>query len=110
MRYTKVRSRDKITDMTAAFCGTITNGGRRAGYYFNLQYLNNYYNPAKLTQYSTWYAYWGSNKPGSNVWSHATTMAVPKQYNMWQFTSRGKIPGIKGNVDCDLLLSPSIKR
>ena len=110
MRYTKVRSRDKITDMTAAFCGTITNGGRRAGYYFNLQYLNNYYNPAKLTQYSTWYAYWGSNKPGSNVWAHATTMAVPKQYNMWQFTSRGKIPGIKGNVDCDLLLSPSIKR
>ena len=110
MRYTKVRSRDKITDMTAAFCGTITNGGRRAGYYFNLQYLNNYYNPAKLTQYSTWYAYWGSNKPGSNVWAHAYTMAVPKQYNMWQFTSRGKIPGIKGNVDCDLLLSPSIKR
>jgi GH25 family lysozyme M1 (1,4-beta-N-acetylmuramidase) len=29
---------------------------------------------------------------------------------MWQFTSRGKINGIKGNVDCDLLLNPAIRK
>lgn len=110
MRYTKVSSRSKITNMTAAFCNAITNGGYRAGYYFNLHYLNSYYSPAKLTKYCTWYAYWGTNKPGSGVWTHADTMTTPTQYDMWQFTSRGKIDGIKGNVDCDLLLDSSIKK
>ena len=110
MRYTKVKSRNRITEMTAAFCNAITNGGYRAGYYFNLQYLNNYYSPAKLTRYATWYAYWGTNKPGSATWTHANTMTTPTQYDMWQFTSRGKINGIKGTVDCDLLLDPSIRK
>lgn len=110
MRYTKVKSRDKITDMTAAFCSTITNGGYRAGYYFNLTYYNKYYNPSRLTKYATWYAYWGSNKPGSSVWAHADTMTTPTQYDMWQFTSHGKINGIKDYVDCNLLLNPSIKK
>lgn len=110
MRYTKVKSRSKITDMTAAFCSTITSGGYRAGYYFNLHYLNSYYNPSKLTKYATWYAYWGTNRPSSAVWTHADTMTTPTQYDMWQFTSRGKINGIKGYVDCDLLLDPSIRK
>jgi GH25 family lysozyme M1 (1,4-beta-N-acetylmuramidase) len=39
--FKKVNWRSNITDMTAAFCDTITKGGYRAGYYFNLQYLNN---------------------------------------------------------------------
>ena len=109
MRYTKVKSREAITNMTAAFCKTITSAGYRSGYYFNLQYLNNYYQPSRLTNYATWYAYWGSNKPGAALWTHADTMATPTQYDMWQFTSRGKIAGIKGYVDCNLLLDPAFK-
>jgi GH25 family lysozyme M1 (1,4-beta-N-acetylmuramidase) len=108
--FKKVNWRNNITDMTAAFCDTITRGGYRAGYYFNLQYLNNYYTPSKLTRYSTWYAIWGNNKPGANPWLHANKMSAPTQYDVWQFTSRGKVPGINGYVDCDLLLKPSIKK
>ena len=108
--FKKVNWRSNITDMTAAFCDTITKGGYRAGYYFNLQYLNNYYTPSKLTRYSTWYAIWGNNKPGANPWLHANKMSTPTKYDVWQFTSRGKIPGINGYVDCDLLLKPSIKK
>ena len=108
--FNKVKWRDRITEMTAAFCDTITKNGYRAGYYFNLAYLNSYYNPSRLTKYSTWYAYWGTNKPGSNVWKHADKMDTPVKYDLWQFTSRGKISGIKGNVDCDLLLHSSIKK
>ena len=108
--FKKVNWRSNITDMTAAFCDTITKGGYRAGYYFNLQYLNNYYTPSKLTRYSTWYAIWGNNKPGANPWLHANKMSTPTKYDVWQFTSRGKVPGINGYVDCDLLLKPSIKK
>ena len=102
--------RKNITDMTAAFCNTVTQKGYRAGYYFNLHYLNTYYDTSKLKKYSTWYAFWGSNKPGSNIWNHANTMKTPTAYDLWQFTSRGKVNGISGYVDCDLLLKPSIKK
>lgn len=100
--------RKEITDMTYAFCNTIVNGGRRAGYYFNLHYLNTYYTPSKLTRFSTWYAYWGSNSYADNIWTRTKSMTTPTKYDMWQFSSRGRIPGISGNVDCDLLLHTSI--
>ena len=59
--------------------------------------------------YSTWYAYWGKNKPSVNsVWAFANTMTVPTQYDLWQFTSKGNAPGIAGLLDCDLLLNNSI--
>lgn len=109
-KHHKNPSRTLITDMTAAFCSTVTNGGYRAGYYFNLDYRNNHYEPSRLSKYSSWYAYWGTNKPGSNIWAHANTMATPTSFDVWQFTSRGKISGIKGNVDCSLLLNPSIMK
>lgn len=102
--------RTNITDMTAAFCKTIAQNGYRAGFYFNLDYLNRYYNLSKLKNYSKWYAYWGSNKPGSNIWAHANGLPTPTAYDVWQFTSRGRIPGTSGYIDCDLLLKPSIKK
>ena len=100
--------RNEITEMTRTFCNTITKGGRRAGWYFNLHYLNSYYTPSRLKGFSTWYAYWGSNSYSSNIWSRIKTMPIPRQYDMWQFSSRGSIPGISGNVDCDLLLNTSL--
>ncbi len=102
--------RTEITDMTKAFCSTIVKGGRRAGYYFNLYYLNTYYTPSKLKNYSTWYAYWGSNSYADDIWERTDSMSVPSQYDMWQFSSRGRISGISGNVDCDLLLNSSLLR
>ena len=100
--------RNEITEMTRTFCNTITKGGRRAGWYFNLHYLNSYYTPSRLKGFSTWYAYWGSNSYSSNIWSRIKTMPIPRQYDMWQFSSRGSIPGISGNVDCDLLLNTAL--
>ena len=107
-KHGKKPGRSQITEMTGAFCNTITQSGKRAGFYFNLAYLNNYYDLSKLQRYSTWYAFWGTNKPGSNIWAHANTMSAPTRYDLWQFTSRGKISGIKGYVDCDLLLNSSL--
>lgn len=102
--------RHLITKMTDAFCRKIKKGGRRAGYYFNLHYLSTYYNPSSLKKYSTWYAYWGKNRPSSDIWSNANSMSVPKKYDIWQFSSRGKIPGISGYVDCDLLINHSLRK
>ena len=108
--YRKTNWRSQITEMTRSFCSTIRQNGRPAGFYFNLAYLNNYYDLSKLGGYSTWYAYWGTNKPGSNLWTHANTIKTPTRYDLWQFTSAGKIPGIKGTTDCDLLLTGSLMK
>ncbi|MDO5131557.1 MAG: GH25 family lysozyme [Eubacteriales bacterium] len=107
-KFNKVNWRSRITEMTSAFCKTITNNGRRAGYYFNLDYHTNYYNPSQLTKYSTWYAFYGKNKSASNIWAEADKMTTPSEYDMWQFSSRGHVSGISGYVDCDLLLHPGI--
>ena len=108
MDYTKVKSRTRITDMTIAFCNTIIQGGRRAGYYFNLSYYNNFFDNSRLKNYSTWYAYWGTNQPAANIWAQANKMKAPTRFDLWQFSSRGRIPGISGYVDCDLLLHSAI--
>lgn len=108
MDYTHVKSRTKITDMTVAFCNTIIQGGRRAGYYFNLSYYNNFFDNSRLKRYSTWYAYWGTNQPAAYIWGQANKMKTPTRFDLWQFSSRGRIPGINGYVDCDLLLHSAI--
>lgn len=112
MRYAKQNhanpGRRQITEMTEVFCNTIARGGYRPGYYFNLSYLQKFYDATKLKKYSTWYAFWGNNLYTGNIWIKADMIATPKSYDLWQFSACGKIPGIKGSVDCDLLIDPSI--
>ena len=100
--------RTAITDMTEAFCSTIARSGRRAGYYFNPEYLHSYYDPSKLKRYSTWYAFWGNNLFTGNIWIKSDMLAPPKKYDLWQFSACGRIPGINTAVDCDLLVNRSI--
>ena len=101
-------NRGSITAMTEVFCNTVTRAGRRSGYYFNLAYLKSYYDTSKLKKYSTWYAYWGNNLFTGNIWLKADMIPTPKRSDLWQFSAVGRIDGIKGVVDCDLLLNPSI--
>ncbi len=112
MRYAREHgarpNRSSITAMTQVFCDTITRAGRRAGYYFNLSYLKCYYDASKLKKYSTWYAYWGNNIFDRKIWLRADMISPPKQFDLWQFSAVGTVSGVKGIVDCDLLLDSSI--
>lgn len=83
-----------ITNMTKAFCAAIEKGGYSAGYYFNLDYQKRHYDISALRQYYTWYARYNNTKPTA--------------YDVWQYTSKGRVNGIKGNVDMDLVLNKSI--
>lgn len=86
-------TKDLITAMIDTFCSTIKSAGYKAGFYFNEDYHKNYINVELLRQkYYTWYARY------SNI-------ATPN-YDLWQYTSTGKIPGITGNVDISYLVNP----
>ena len=56
--------------------------------------------------YGYWFAAYGSNN-GQQPWATPPTSVIPAQWinlwKMWQYTSRGQVPGIVGNVDLDLM-------
>ncbi|MBO5093234.1 MAG: Ig-like domain-containing protein [Lachnospiraceae bacterium] len=84
---------DKNTRTAAvnAFCKTIQNGGYTAGIYANKTWFESKMNTASLSGYKIWLAQYAA----------APTYKATR-YDMWQYTSKGKINGISGNVDMNI--------
>lgn len=82
-----VFDRNKRTSMVKAFCERMKSLGYEVGVYANPDYLKNKFND--LSEYPLWLAYY-----------NATENAALK-YNpvMWQYSSKGAVSGIAGNVD-----------
>ncbi len=81
---------DTLVDIASTFCKMVEDAGYYAMIYANLDYLNNKLNSSELNKYDKWLAEW-SSKPTYN-----------KEFGMWQYSSKGRIPGISGNVDLDI--------
>lgn len=79
------------TALCHAFCGTVEAAGYYAMNYTNGDYLSRYFDASTL-RYDLWYAAWPSNPDPDNP---------PRQCGIWQYTSKGSVPGISGNVDMD---------
>lgn len=73
------------TQMAIAFCEEIKRLGYIPMVYTNLDYLNRYFDRSKLP-YDLWYA------------QYASTASVADK-EIWQYSSKGGVPGIAGNVD-----------
>ena len=84
-----------LTDMAKAFCETIKSGGYRAGVYANLNWFTNYldYNILKKS-YSIWLAQY-----------HSTNQL---DCDIWQNSSSGKINGVSGNCDTNIIYNNSV--
>lgn len=84
-----------LTNIAIAFCEAIKSGGYRAGVYSNLNWLNNYIDYERLrNKYSIWLAQWSSNPS--------------KSCDIWQNADNGRISGISGNVDTDVIINKNI--
>ena len=78
------------TSVINAFCPTIRNSGYTPGLYANKNWLTEKINTGALG--------------GCKIWL-AQYVAAPTyggRYEMWQYSSRGSIAGIKGNVDLNV--------
>ena len=85
-----VPSVSTMCKMANAFCEDITAAGYEAMVYFNPSEGYKQYDLSQLMDYSFWLAQYNS---------------VPTFYydfDMWQYTSTGRVPGISGNVDINL--------
>lgn len=78
-----------ITEMNMEFCRAITEIGYKAGYYLNLDYSKNYIDESRLNAYKRWFARY--------------TTTEQKDCYLWQYTSKGRVQGINGNVDMNIL-------
>ena len=73
------------TQMAKAFCEEVKRLGYIPMVYTNLDYLNRYFDRSQLP-YDLWYAHYASK-------------AAIADKEIWQYSSKGKVAGISGNVD-----------
>lgn len=78
------------TTVCEAFCRTIENAGFTAGVYASRNWYNNKLDTSELEDYVIWLA------------EYRSAPLYQGYYRMWQYTSKGKVDGIKGNVDMNI--------
>lgn len=89
-------SKSKLEAITLAFLRKIHSAGYKVGIYSNLDWFNNLFTPA-MRDYDCWIARYPANDNGKVV-----ERLRPAQGIGWQYSSKGKVPGINGNVDMDV--------
>ena len=82
-----------LTACAEAFCATIRDAGYEAGVYFNQAYGYEQLNLESLKDNMFWLA------------QYSDTPSFVYQFQMWQYTDKGKIPGIEGDVDLNIMFN-----
>ncbi len=83
-------SKSARTAVVKAFCQTVRNGGYKAGVYASKSWYANQLNASALNGYCIWVAQYNSS------------CTYSEKYDMWQYSSKGSVSGIKGNVDMNI--------
>ena len=82
------------TELAKQFCTIMEKHGYQAGIYASESYLNDEVNYNALSQYCIWMA------------SYTENNELPSQkylYNIWQLSDRGRLPGISGYCDINVI-------
>lgn len=76
--------RRNVTDLTVAFCEEIKKAGYTPMVYSSASHLMRYFKHSAIKDYKIWVAHYGVEKTGPSY---------PYKYHMWQYTSKGIVPG-----------------
>ncbi len=82
--------REKISEISEAFCKRLENAGYWVGIYSYKSFLENNINENVRKRYAIWIAHTGVENTNYSG-----------QYGIWQFSHTGNIDGINGDVDCN---------
>ena len=82
------------TDMILAFCKRVEDAGYKPMVYFNTEMGALYVENERLEDIPKWYAW------------YATSLYFPYKYDIWQYKDTGRVDGISGNVDMNIVLEP----
>lgn len=75
------------TAVVNAFCQTVASAGYKPGIYASKTWFEDKLNMSAIGNYKIWLA------------QYAASPTYKGRYDMWQYSSKGKISGINGNVD-----------
>lgn len=102
-------STERIKDLTAeqrtdniiAFCETIEAAGHEPMIYADVKFFTIRMQIERLEEYRKWYANYNgiARDEDSSVWSFHNPFIFPYEFTMWQYTNKGAIDGVKGDVD-----------
>ena len=81
---------DTLVDIANTFCNYIQSKGYYVMIYANLNYFDTKLNSSTLNKYDKWVAEWTSK------------FTYKGNAGMWQYSSKGSMPGISTNVDLDI--------
>ena len=89
-------SKQTRTDCAVAFCEKIRANGYKAGVYASKSFFDDELQFSRISGYEIWVAHYISS---------VTNFRHP--YKMWQYSDKGRVPGIYNNVDLDISLYDS---
>ena len=98
-KWTPFNDPSKLASIAKTFCGQIAAAGYKPGIYANVNWFTKYLtDPCFLSSgWSIWTAqYWYGGRYDECL---GLTPAAPAKYDCWQYSSRGSVPGVSGDVD-----------
>ena len=98
-KWTPFNDPSKLASIAKTFCGQIAAAGYKPGIYANVNWFKNYLtNPCFLSSgWSIWTAqYWYGGRYDECL---GLTPDAPAKYDCWQYSARGSVPGVSGDVD-----------
>lgn len=81
-----------LTDIQLHFCSVMEKKGYQPMVYFNWHMSSRLLNLHELEAYPFWLALYQDR------------MTYPYRVEMWQYTDKGRVPGIEGNVDLNIYI------
>ena len=97
-------SNGDFTRIVNTFLSMVENAGYNGMVYGNWNDLYRFDIEGVAQRYKVWYARWWNKyqQTSDNYVAGEETPDVPFPYQMWQYKSTGRVPGINGNVDMNV--------
>jgi GH25 family lysozyme M1 (1,4-beta-N-acetylmuramidase) len=91
---TQKLGKDRLTYFAEEFCKQFIYLGYKAGVYANQYWFNTFLNVSQIASYgySIWCAKYSDSKPN-----------ITSNYDIWQYSDKGRVNGINGNVDMNYM-------
>lgn len=95
------QGKEKIKDITSIYADLFRSAGYYTGIYCNVDWYRNVIHPDLKKGFDFWIARYPKNDKG--VYNSKSTLKPTGDLAVaWQYSSKGKVPGITGNVDLDV--------
>lgn len=89
-------SKETLTNIINTYCNTIKNSGFRCGVYASLSWLNNKIESQIKNNYPIWVAQYNDK------------CEYKGKYDIWQYSSSGKVDGASGRIDMNYLYNEDL--